>query len=173
MTGDQRPKLATSPKETLYRLTKLTLIFITEKQEGVSEGASRMTAGQVTKETTEKEKPAIITRQAGSNKRWNETNGRGVSGWEGVKKKRKKKAWDMGKERIDGYFREKSQVPDPTPVESWHLAPKIKALPHGTSSQADWGSLVYSWHLRKHRSENIQPTRTRTRRSHLIGWLFR
>lgn len=66
MTGDQRPKLATSPKETLYRLTKLTLIFITERQEGVSEGANRMTAGQVTKETTEKEKAAIITRQPGA-----------------------------------------------------------------------------------------------------------
>lgn len=32
----------------------------------MNEGASRMTAGQVTKETTEKEQTAIVTRQPGA-----------------------------------------------------------------------------------------------------------
>ncbi len=92
-TGDQRPKLETTPKETLYHLTKRTLIFITERQEGGP-------TGRVTKETTEREKAGYYFKTAGSTRdetsRWqskagvtdicggdekNMKSGKGEKGW--------------------------------------------------------------------------------------------
>ncbi len=169
-TGDQRPKLATSPKETLYHLTKLTLIFITERQEGACEGANR--TGH--KRNNRERKGRILFQDSREHKRWNEkmavkSRGHGHlwRRWVGWSQKTNMKP---GKGENWWIFQ---RLPDPTPAEIRHSAPKITALPNGTSSQADWGSRVYSGHLRIHRSENVQPTRTRTRASDLIGQLFR
>lgn len=74
MTGDQRPKLATSPKETLYPLTKLTLIFITERQEGVERGGQQDDCRTGHKRNNRERTDSYSYKTARSNKRRNETS---------------------------------------------------------------------------------------------------